>query len=102
MIDWEGAHLGDPLADLAITRLECAWSFGRDAVAACTERYSARTGTDLRALPLWDLAAARRPAGEISAWAADWANYGRPDMTAARMRDARRWFVDDALAAIGG
>jgi aminoglycoside phosphotransferase (APT) family kinase protein len=101
VIDWENAHVGDPLADLAITRLECAWSFGRDAVASLTEHFVARSGADLGGLALWDLAAARRPAGEVSAWAADWANYGRPDMTAARMRAAHRWFVDDALTALG-
>jgi aminoglycoside phosphotransferase (APT) family kinase protein len=101
VIDWENAHVGDPLADLAITRLECAWSFGRDAVSALTEHYVARTGVDLRPLPLWDLAAALRPAGELSAWAADWRNYGRPGMTSERMRTAHRWFVDDALAALG-
>lgn len=101
VIDWENAHVGDPLADLAITRLECAWSFGRDAVTAFTERYVEATGIDLAALPVWDLAAARRPAGELSAWAADWANYGRPDMTSDRMRAALTWFVDDALVALG-
>lgn len=101
VIDWENAHVGDPLADVAITRLECAWSFGRDAVSAFTERYVARTGIDLGELALWDLAAAQRSAGELSAWAADWANYGRPDMTSERMRAAKDWFVDDALAALG-
>jgi aminoglycoside phosphotransferase (APT) family kinase protein len=74
--------------------------FGRDAVRALTEHYTARTGADLRQLALWDLAAALRPAGEISAWATDWANYGRPDMTPARMRTSHHWFVDDALAAL--
>jgi hypothetical protein len=69
-------------------------------VTACTERYAARTGIDLGQLALWDLAAALRPAGEASAWAADWANYGRPDMTSERMRAAHQWFVDDALAAL--
>lgn len=101
VIDWENAHVGDPLADLAITRLECAWSFGRDAVSVLTEHYVARTGVDLRPLPLWDLAAALRPTGELSAWAADWRNYGRPGMTSERMRTAHQWFVDDALAALG-
>jgi aminoglycoside phosphotransferase (APT) family kinase protein len=100
VIDWENAHVGDPLADLSITRLEMAWTFGREAVCALTERYAQRTGADLDALAVWDLAAARRPAGEVSRWAADWVNYGRPDMTAARMRTAHRWFVDDALAAL--
>jgi aminoglycoside phosphotransferase (APT) family kinase protein len=101
VIDWENAHVGDPLADVAITRLECAWSFGRDAVDALTDRYVEQTGCDLGALPFWDLAAARRPARELPRWAADWPNYGRPDMTVDRMRAAHRWFVDDALTALG-
>jgi aminoglycoside phosphotransferase (APT) family kinase protein len=100
VIDWENAHVGDPLADVAITRLECAWSFGRDAVEAFTARYVEQTRCDLGALALWDLAAARRPAGELTRWAADWANYGRPDMTADRMGVAHRWFVDDALTTL--
>ena len=97
VIDWENAHVGDPLADLAIVRLECAWSFGREAVDALTDRYASRTGVDLGQLAIWDLAAARRPAGEMSRWAGDWGSFGRPDMTAARMRAAHRWFVDEAL-----
>jgi aminoglycoside phosphotransferase (APT) family kinase protein len=101
VIDWENAHVGDPLADLAITRLELAWSFGREAVAELTRDYASCTGADLTELAIWDLAAARRLAGELSAWAADWSNYGRPDMTSARMRAAWACFVDDALAALG-
>ncbi len=97
VIDWENAHVGDPLADLAITRLECAWTFGRDAVDDLTDHYVTHTGADLAQLAIWDLAAARRPAGEMSRWAGDWVSYGRPDMTPARMRAAHRWFVDDAL-----
>jgi aminoglycoside phosphotransferase (APT) family kinase protein len=100
VIDWENAHVGDPLADLSITRLEMAWTFGRDAVTALTERYAEGAGIDLGALPVWDLAAARRVAGEVSRWADDWVNYGQPDMTTARMRAAHEWFVDDALAAL--
>lgn len=101
LIDWETAHVGDPLVDVATFRLECAWSFGREAVTAFTDRYATRTGIDLRALPLWDLVAARRAARDLSSWATDWVNYGRPDMTADVMREARQWFVVDALDELG-
>ena len=101
VIDWENAQVGDPVADLAVTRLECAWAFGRDGRDALTERYVAQTGVDLGQLPVWDLVAARRPAGEVSLWAADWAGYGRPDLTPAHLRGVIEWFVADALAALG-
>ena len=41
---------------------------------------SSLTAVDPTTLPLWDLAAALRPAGVFSAWVADWADFGRPDM----------------------
>ena len=37
VIDWEDAALGDPLADLARSRLEVLWAYGGDAMHAFTE-----------------------------------------------------------------
>jgi aminoglycoside phosphotransferase (APT) family kinase protein len=102
VIDWETAHVGDPLADLAITRLACAWSFGRDAVHALTERYATRAPVDAAVLAVWDLAAALRPVDHLATWAGGWADYGRPDMTVDRMRAAHRWFAAAALDAVQG
>src|SRR5690606_20855011 len=39
VIDWEDAALGDPLADLAISRLDLLWIFGPEAMRAFTDRY---------------------------------------------------------------
>ena len=39
VIDWEDAALGDPLADVATTRLDLAWAFGLEATAAFTDHY---------------------------------------------------------------
>jgi hypothetical protein len=50
-------------------------------------------------LALWDLVAALRPAGAFSAWVADWPAFGRPDMTAATMRERHRFFLNQALSA---
>ena len=102
VIDWQSATLGDPLADLAVSRLDLLWAFGPDALTAFTAGYAAHRPVDRTALPVWDLVAALRPAGSLSAWAADWADFGRPDVTSATMRAAHRWFVDRALAELAG
>jgi aminoglycoside phosphotransferase (APT) family kinase protein len=101
VIDWEEASTGDPLTDVATTRLDLLWAFGPAAMTAFTDHYLSLTAVDPAALPLWDLAAAIRPAGAFSAWVADWADFGRPDMNATAMRAELRWFADQALAALG-
>ena len=93
VIDWEEASVGDPLADVATTRLDLLWAFGREAMTAFTDHYLSLVvpGSPGRmsrppGLALWDLVAALRPAGAFSAWVADWPAFGRPDMNAATMR----------------
>jgi aminoglycoside phosphotransferase (APT) family kinase protein len=116
-IDWEEASVGDPLADVATTRLDLLWAFGRDAMSAFTDHYLFLTSTTgappiaasgpvlpgrtprPAGLALWDLVAALRPAGAFSAWVADWPAFGRPDMTAATMRERHRFFLNQALSA---
>jgi aminoglycoside phosphotransferase (APT) family kinase protein len=100
VIDWEEASLGDPLADVGISRLDILWAYGPEASDAFTARYATNTGADLAALPLWDLVAALRPAGFLSSWAVDWPKLGRPDVTADTMRADHRWFTSRALAAV--
>jgi len=100
VIDWEEAATGDPLTDVATTRLDLLWAFGPPAMAAFTDRYLSVTAADPTRLPLWDLAAALRPAGAFSAWVADWAAFGRPDMNAPTMRAQHRWFTDQALRTL--
>jgi aminoglycoside phosphotransferase (APT) family kinase protein len=101
VIDWEEAGRGDPLIDVATTRLDLLWAFGRRSTQAFTDHYLSRTTVDSAALALWDLAAALRPVGNLSSWAADWAAFGRPEVTADRLRADHRWFVDRALEAAG-
>ena len=61
IIDWEDAAFGDPLADLAIARLEIAWQSGLAAMDMFTHEYLARRPAPGTAtLPLWDLRAALR------------------------------------------
>jgi aminoglycoside phosphotransferase (APT) family kinase protein len=97
VIDWESAAVGDPMADVATTRLDLRWAFGAEAVEAFTERYLALTGRPTATLPVWELVVSLRPAGAVSLWASDMVSHGRPDITAATMRADQHAFVDDAL-----
>lgn len=90
VVDWEDAALGDPLADLAISRLDMLWALDMDAMERFTEIYVALSGIDLDALPCWDLCAALRPAGRISAWAS-------ASAASERMRERHRVFVAQAF-----
>ena len=39
VIDWEEAATGDPLTDVATTRLDLLWAFGPGAMTAFTDHY---------------------------------------------------------------
>jgi aminoglycoside phosphotransferase (APT) family kinase protein len=101
VIDWEEAKIGDPLYDVATSRLDLLWAFGIDAMQEFTARYQAMTDVDLTGLPYWDLFAALRPIQNIGEWAQAWSALGRPDLTEASMRDGHRRFVAQALENLG-
>jgi aminoglycoside phosphotransferase (APT) family kinase protein len=90
VIDWEDAELGDPLADVANTRLEILWAFGIDAMHRFTHHYALMTSIDFTNLPYWDLCAALRPAFKIAEWAAD-------DIAEKTMRAGHRLFITQAF-----
>jgi aminoglycoside phosphotransferase (APT) family kinase protein len=102
VIDWEEARVGDPVIDVAISRLDILWLLGVDAMDAFTDVYCSLAKFDLGDLPLWDLDAALRPSFNIGEWAAAWPELGRPDITEATMRAAHAQFVDRAFAALRG
>ncbi len=93
VIDWEDASVGDPLADLANTRLEVLWAFGEDVMRTFTQHYQMlMPDVDTTDLPYWDLAAALRPADEIAGWM---------DAESAQVLIAwQAWFVTQALEKI--
>jgi aminoglycoside phosphotransferase (APT) family kinase protein len=93
VLDWEDAAVDDPLADLAVSRLDILWAFGAEAMDYFTARYQALSALDWTNLPAWDLCAALRPAGKISGWAT---------ATAAEqtMRERHRAFVEQAFARL--
>jgi aminoglycoside phosphotransferase (APT) family kinase protein len=89
VIDWEDAAIGDPLADLANSRLELLWAFGIEAMQRFTEQYQTLTAIDCANLPYWDLCAALRLA-RFADWAAD-------ASAEQRMRAEHRWFIAQVL-----
>ena len=90
VIDWEDAQLGDPLADVANSRLEILWAFGLDAMQSFTQQYQSMTAIDFTNLPYWDLCAALRTASKFAEWAAD-------DLTKKTMQEGHRWFITQAF-----
>lgn len=93
IIDWEDAALGDPLADLANTRLELLWAFGIEAMHNFTRLYASQTSIDLTNISYFDLCVALRPASQIATWT--------PDATTAdKMVEGLSQFITDALEKI--
>jgi aminoglycoside phosphotransferase (APT) family kinase protein len=96
VIDWEDAAFGDPLADLCLTRMELCMAFGTAAMQSFTLEYRERVpGTNLTALPHWDLYAALRHAGRMSSW-------GLAVTDLARLQAGHRSFTSGALARVPG
>lgn len=93
VIDWEDAAVGDPLADLANSRLEILWAFGVDAMQRFTDRYRSLTQLDYGNLPYWDLYAALHPITTMAGWGLD-------DDALQAMRDGHRWFTAQAFDAL--
>jgi aminoglycoside phosphotransferase (APT) family kinase protein len=93
IIDWEDAALGDPLADVANSRLEILWAFGSDAMQSFTQQYQAMTSLDFTNLPYWDLYAALRPISKIAGWGLD-------NLAEKNMRARHQWFTAQAYEKI--
>lgn len=100
VIDWEAAALGDPMADVATTRLDLRWAYDAEVAEAFTLRYLATTGRSSATLAIWELVVALRPAGAMSLWASDMVAHGRPDITAATMCADQHAFVDNAIGRL--
>ncbi len=90
VIDWEDAQVGDPLADLANSRLEILWAFGVEAMHSFTRSYASMTKIDFTNLPYWDLSAALRHALN----SAEWATY---DINEKTMREGHSLFITQAF-----
>ena len=90
VVDWEDAATGEPLADVANSRLEILWAFGTEAMERFTTFYTSHASIRFFYLPFWDLCAALGPASKIGNW-------GLNADTERTMRDKHQWFVAQAL-----
>ena len=93
VLDWEDAAIGDPVADLASSRLELLWKFDTSAMEAFTRHYLAMAPIDLADLPLWELASASGAAASMGDWGLD------PDAESA-MCEKAHWFMGQALQSL--
>lgn len=90
IVDWEDAVVGDPLADLANSRIELLWAAGSEAMQQFTCQYQPMPALDLTDLPYWDLCVALRKTTQISQWSLDAA-------LEKTMRAGLRLFIDQAF-----
>ncbi len=104
VIDWEDAHLGDPLIDLAQSRSEIAWIFGPEALESFTHHYQQQILLDYSLLPYWDLCAALRQirlvGGDLPGFAGYFEEYGRTDITPQTISQNLNIFINNALARL--
>jgi aminoglycoside phosphotransferase (APT) family kinase protein len=95
VIDWEDAAIGDPIADLASTRLEMLWAFGLEGMEEFTQLYHRHMPhVDLTYLPYWDLYTATQPAFRLHIWAEG--DHAREQ----KMREGHYQFVTQAFAKL--
>ena len=101
VIDWEDAQLGDPLIDLAISRLDIVWIFGIEAMQQFTQQYQSLIDINYDKLPYWDLCAALRLirlAGDnLAEWVSFFAPYDRRDITVQSLLENYRFFIAQAF-----
>lgn len=105
VIDWEDARIGDPLSDLAISRLDLLWIYSVEAMESFTHHYQALMPLDYTDLPYWDLAAALRlvrlAGADLAEWAAFYPPFGRHDITEQTIREHYRFFISQAFEKLG-
>ena len=101
VIDWEDAHVGEPLSDFAKSRMEIAIIFGLEAMDHFSAQYLARHPLDLDPLPYYDLCAVLRfmrlADGDLTAMARYFDKFGRADITAASLAAACHAVTQAAL-----
>ena len=106
VIDWEDASLGDPLIDLAISRLDIAWIFGIEAMNTFTTHYQSLMVLDYTNLPYWDLCAALRlvclAGSDLAGWVAYFRPFGRDDITVQSLKEDYLYFVNQAFGNLIG
>lgn len=100
IVDWENALIGPAIADLAVSRLDVFWSFGREAMEEFTALYREANPDVCGNQAYWDLRIATGPMPNLPEWAVPYAALARPDIDAGHMRSVLMEFVDQGLRAL--
>lgn len=99
ILDWEDAALGDPLSDVACTRLELRYVYGPSGAHSFTRFYETHLEIDHQRLALWD---AYVSAGSLL-YMGEWR---LPPNREAHMRETATAFLNEAMtrlsSAVGG
>ncbi len=94
VLDWEDCHRGDPMVDLALTRLELRYVLGPEGAERFTKAYGARAPVDLQRLALWDCYVASAALTYMGGW-------GLPEAEVTHMRQEATAFVHEAATRLG-
>lgn len=86
VIDWEDAALGDPLCDVACSRVELLCRYDASATELFTEHYRTLTTHDWRDLPLWEVYVSAAALATMARWGLS------PEEEARRRRRTREFF----------
>lgn len=95
IIDWEDSALGDPLSDVACTRLELRYLYGIEGMETFTAAYAQRTRVDRRRLSLWQLYVAAAAHRFMGMW-------GLPPEREAHMRNTALATMRESAEAVMG
>jgi len=105
VIDWEDAWIGEPLLDIAGTRVDLAYTFGMPLAQEFTRAYAAQREINLQPLPWWDLVAVlwliRFINHDLHSWASFYHGYARADLTADLIKARINEFAADAVKRLG-
>jgi aminoglycoside phosphotransferase (APT) family kinase protein len=68
ILDWEDAAFGDPLSDVACSRVELRYRFGKAAMERFTQAYASQVVVDRERLALWQVYAAAAAQRFMGRW----------------------------------
>ena len=101
VIDWEDVWIGEPLLDIAGTRVDLAYTYGMEPADQFKQSYAVKRKIDLQSLPQWDLVAVlwliRFINHDLASWASFYHGYGRTDITASLIKTRINEFSESAL-----
>lgn len=96
VIDWEDASIGDPLSDLAGSRVELLTQYGEETMHQLTNEYLSQSHLYTEDLAVWDLYASSAALAYMGEWGLEPAEVlHRRSTTSKLLEDAKHRITDD-------